>query len=241
MSSDVIKLAKSIHHLLKTDEIFRKNFIKHGYCLSCEDKAENHINFGMAYVVIDNELIAKEYGKSFEKSGWLCEYFSKSFQSIVINRHFMFDVDVIEPFLYIHNIGSRYVAGSNFRFPPKIRDFCPDVTSNTSNWVDAPNYKPLVDYAKRLHSSDNSFYLYHVKDGGKDDIAVTKYSTILQEGTTYRYDYLECLNPELISLLKILDRLNVSIKEVYFVLSDSMKGKIKARKNPDGELTLTVY
>lgn len=239
MSSDVVKLAKSIHHLLKTDDIFRKNFIKHGYCLSCEDKAEDHINFGMAYVVIDNELVAKEYGKSFEKADWLCKYFGKSFQSIVISKYFMFDVDVIEPFLYIHNTGSRYIAGSNYMLYPHIDRFCPNI-NNSEEWVDAPICKPLIDYAKRLYSDDISFYLYHIKDEGKD-IAVTKYSTILQEGTTYHYDYLKYLKPDLISLLKILDKLNVSIKEVYFVLSDSIKGKIKARKNPDGELTLTIY
>lgn len=249
--SNAVKLGNSVVEALIKDRAFANKFESKGYHINEDyvDSSGDYL-FTSAWVVYDNELVFEDFSNDPDWFG--VDYAFKNYCSIDISKAFMFDVSVIEPFTHIEDECIRrgeahYSAYSDFdSCIDLLEEFCPRKYKGKYKWSNPQKISNLSSKISFLFDAFSScIRMVHIKDcegniflsmySDFDDVQGSSRVTNVMYGENIEFDKV------IVSIVTTIEKLSQPVKEVYFVVSENPRGCVIARKNPDGELTLTVY
>lgn len=256
--SEVIKLGKSVVKALSEDSSFAQKMLSGGYHLDDgnyivprgENESKNtpqRYLFTSAWLIFKDELVFEDFSEDPQWYG--VDYTTKYYSSIDISQAFMYDVSVIEPYVYIdedlsNKKGNSYSAYSCFdSCTAFLGQFCPCLYPGRNVWSEPKKNSKLHYQANNLFNRFSDAKLVCIADDGGIPL-MSVFSDFPSSGwSPLEMHYGE--NPEtdklIFDIVSIVEKMKQPVKEIYFVLSDSIKGTVIARRNSDGELTLTVY
>lgn len=256
--SKVVKLGKSVVKALSEDSSFAQKMLSGGYHLDDDNyivpRGENESRntpqrylFTSAWLIFKDELVFEDFSEDPQWYG--VDYTTKYYSSIDISKAFMYDVSVIEPYVYIDEDssdkwGNSYSAYSDFdSCIAFLGQFCPCLYPGRNVWSKPKQNDKLCSQASILHKRFGDAKLVCIADDGGTPL-MSVFSDFSSSGWSpleMHYGENSETDKLIFDIVSIVEKMKQPVKEVYFVLSDSIKGNVIARKNSDGELTLTVY
>lgn len=256
--SEVIKLSKSVVKAISKDNVFAQKMLGGGYHIDAnyevprgENDSKNSPQrylFTSAWLIFDGELNFEDFSNDPQWFG--VDYTTKYYTSIDISKVFMYDVSVIEPYVYIDEDSkgkwdTSYSAYSDFDSCTAFLDkFCPCLYPGRNVWSKPKKNDKLYYHASTLYKRFSDAKLVCIADDGGTPL-MSVFSDFSSNGCNpcfeVHYDENVVSDNLIANIVSTVEKMKQPVKEVYFVLSDSIKGNVIARKNSDGELTLTVY
>lgn len=177
------------------------------------------------------------------------------YSDVSITPVLLYDIRVLSNCFDVYNKGSKLVVSSVFDSNlPLLDRVCPRY-KGTDKWFNSEANKIIVDCGKSLYKILYKKYrctkmLSHIYMNELGVLCLRSYNLSKDSSCSIiddiPYDKDSKIAGQIKVLLGHLDSYKESVKEIYFIFDDPDEGgiadgRLVAKPNPDGELTISIY